>query len=146
MSKEFDWSKVPPLSAATADPAAGADVATITVPAGKIWLFLGCYCTVTNDANAGNRLPNLKIGDGTGTVKSFMSPTAITQSLSNVAISFAPGAEHAAAIANNGMVVTGIDAEGIEIMAAGTIDMDYYNIKAGDDISAMRYIYKERDA
>ena len=63
---DFNWEIFPVKDGETADPAAGASPAAVTVTAGKRWLFLGATVYCDTSADAANRLATMNIKtDGT---------------------------------------------------------------------------------
>jgi len=140
------WDELPISYAATADPAAGANPAVMTVPAGKRWLWLAGSCSLTTDATVIDRYPLLVVKQlAAGNVEErYMSPTPITASLTVIS-TFAGGAA-AAAIVANGQCNVPIPAGGIEIKAGGTVQVTFLSIQAADNAGAVFYKYKEAEA
>ena len=138
------WDKLPVLTAVTADPAAGSDPAAVTVAAGKRIILLGCYVSMTADANAANRYIQLVVArDGTNIDTAFQTVPAHTANLTR-AHSFSPGSSPNTALrlVNVGSLPEG----GLEIPAGGTFQITVDGIQAGDDLTAVYYAYKEAPA
>lgn len=138
-----DWSRIKTITiAGTVNPAAGADPAAVTVPAGKRWLLLGMYFAMVTDANAANRYPYLTVRhDGTNATSYFGASTPQTASLTQN-WGFAPGAGQGGAI-GAGLVASVGFGEPIEIGPGGNFQIRFLNIQVGDDCTAVTYAYKE---
>lgn len=127
---------------ATADPAAGADPAAVTVTTGERWLLLSCACTMVTSADAANRYPYLVIThDGTNAIDRYMATTPTTASLTQT-ITFGGGAT-GGAIGDGLMYSIPIPVNGIEINSAGIFQVKFLNIQAADNCGVMRYAYKK---
>ena len=88
----FNWDQIPVETGATADPAAGAQLANIVVPAGKRWLFIGGYGSIVTDGTGANRYLYMTVKhDGTNTTVRFAHATAMTASLTWI-LSLSPAA------------------------------------------------------
>lgn len=131
-------------TSATANPAAGANPAAVTVAAGKRMLLTRVYTTLTTDANVANRYVALTITDGSATVGIYRMVAAHTASVGPVSYTFAPGLEATTALAT--YMQQGIDQPGIELSAGWTFQVTALSIQAGDDFGVVQYSYKEADA
>lgn len=140
------WETVAISTTATANPAAGAQLATVTVPAGKRHLLLSGKTSVVTDANVANRYFILVIKrDGTNTDAIYAQGSAITASLTR-SVSFSNGLPGTyISEATSGMII-GTPDRGIEIPAGGNWQLFCVSIQAADDIAALQYAYKEVDA
>lgn len=142
----FNWDILGLKQSTTANPAAGADPAAVTVPSGKRYLVLSAINTVTTDANVANRYPYLHIkNDGSASTAMYMAATPITASIAGQIVSFGGGAA-GGAIGAGQVIAIPIPSGGVEVPAAGTIRVQYLNIQATDDAAAMTLIYKEAPA
>lgn len=139
------WEALPMSVGSTADPAAGAQLANITVPAGKRWLVLGLSYQITTDANVADRQPTLVFrADGTNTTSAVGTPV-ITASLTAVRVSFGLGGAYGGTAASNGIVFAGMG-PGVELPASGNMQAYIYNIQATDNATIAYYVYKEAPA
>lgn len=141
--EELDWTPFPKQGSSTANPAAGANPAVVTVPAGKVHLLLKVFIALTTDATATSRAITLAITDGTNTKAWYRILPPQTASLTNYH-TFGPGL-----VANTTLQtqnVAPIDVPGIELPAGWTWQVIISNIQGGDDCDAVQYEYKERAA
>ena len=142
-----DWGQAPLIQGATADPAAGAEIATITVPVGKKWKLYSIHATLVSDATVANRYPYINIApDGTNILLIARSSVAQTASLT-IPWMWAPnnafGTTTPAAISGYGMNIgLGIQ-DGLELPAGAIITFLTTGIVAGDNWGVCRYRYKE---
>lgn len=137
---------VPPKLASTANPAAGAAPATVTVPAGKRWLLISVINSIVCSGDAANRTARLVIShDGTTTSMVFIHGTVSTATqTSNYLFAQGPFDSQGLTGANYGFQ-KGIG-EAIELAAGATIALSYLNMQAADDCGVMTYVYKELPA
>lgn len=129
----------------TANPAAGAQLASITVPSNKAWRLLGLSYQVTTDANVANRVPALTFRpDGTNTTLGSAPNVPVTASITSLRVVFSVGGANGGTVATNGLLSAGIPDI---VMPEGGIYVAYfYNIQAADDLTAATYTYQEFDA
>lgn len=140
---DVDWDKITVTTAATADPAAGADLADITVPANKVWKYIGGYCSLVNDANVANRYMTVSFRpDGTNPTGVLMNTGAMVAS----GTYYITEAALAANLSVGGREIIALGGNGIILPAGAKIVHAVLNLQAGDDISAFRYRYKEAPA
>ena len=139
MSKEFvNWDQITIKSGATADPAAGAQLASITVPAGKRWKFVSLEATLVTDATVATRYFLVTYYmDGTNITYQTLAGVNITASLTRVQ-SYVTGSFVTTAGTEYGQHLPDI-----ELPAGATITMVAIALVAGDNISAATYYYKE---
>jgi len=137
------WDDVPLSTANGANPAAGADPAAITVPAGKRWLLLGVRDQMVTDANVADRFPTLTVTNGATAFFATVDSNAQTAGLTHQHY-FALGA--GAAVLSGTTHIINIPIGGIELGPGYVFQVTYANIQAGDDATAITYVYKERDA
>jgi len=139
------WDSVPMTTDATADPGAGAQPAGITVPIGRKWLFYGARFQVVTDANVANRYPYIRFrGDGANDDSAAMDTTAVTASIT-ANVSFMPFATSAAGgVTPNIFHVVGIGPR--ELGPGSVVLVQVLNLQATDDISLVRFYYKEAPA
>lgn len=133
---------------ATADPAAAAAPATVTVPTGKRWLLLGIWYTGVMDANAANRRLTVTIQtDSTNADFLAINPANLTAS-QTVYVSFRPGAgdTYYTVGSNHYQQCSLGNSKGIELPAGADIVSAILSVQVGDDLGPMRYIYKEAPA
>lgn len=134
-----DWDSITVATVSTADPAAGANIAPIIVPAGEEWRLECIQCTITADATVANRIPYLYIEyDGvlltyetlggktvpasTTTAQSFLAESGVTTVGTQYAMHFP-----------------------LKDWPAGARFRIYYSgLVAGDNITAAKYFYKAR--
>lgn len=133
-----DWKSVPVTVAATANPAAGSNPATVTVPAGKRWLLMSIYNQLVTSADVANRRALLTVTDGTNTINRPRAGADQTAS-NTIDYSFAPQLYTTTTLAVNMMV----GMQEFDLTAGSTIALSYINIQAADDAGAMVYAYKE---
>lgn len=138
---DFNWDALPVLEDSTANPAAGSDLADITVPTGKRWLYLGGYCSLVNDANVANRYMTVtvKVG-GTNTHATFINNTAMTANGTYYITEATIGNN----VSTGGREVIGIGP--CELPAGSKISHALLNKQAGDDLTAFNFRYKEAPA
>jgi hypothetical protein len=137
------WDSYSVLTGVTADPAAGAAVPTITVPAGKRWVFLGARVQLVDDATVANRYMYISIAhDGTNTDQRVQSPSAMVASYTSD-WNFTP--TNLASISNGADSQLGFGA-GIELAAGATVIISAVGLVAGDNFGVCRYYYKEAPA
>jgi len=135
---KFNWDAIPVKTGATADPAPGAQLAAITVPAGRRWLFCEISVTLTCDATVANRWVNLGIKTN-GTHYGFYSPAGLTVTASqSKQQSFVAGSFIVTAGTQYGMHFPLT-----ELPAGAVIELTVNALQAGDDMGAARYFYKE---
>ena len=143
---EIDWDRILPKTLSTANPAAGADPAVITVPAKTVYRVMGVFNTITTDGNAADRYPYLlELQDGTNTSGRYAAATPITASLTGVMTSFNGGGA-GGAVGDAQVQSVPIPPRGIELPPAGKLQLKYLNIQAGDDATAAVITYKEAPA
>lgn len=138
--RSFNWDMFKTRGAVTADPAAGADPATITVPANKVWKIKTITGTLVADANVATRIVMVTITDGTNTV--YEVNLTGTQTASQTVIhnwgELAPatttGSYRLGTLPN------------LRLEAGWTISITTTNIQVGDDWTALGYSYQEADA
>ena len=137
------WDLMPVISGATADPAAGASPAAVTVPAGKRWLLIGGACVYDVSADAATRLPAVVIkSDGTNTTGQYVAGAVVANEDST--ISFGAGVA-SADLSSAGTVSITIPV-GLEIAAGGTFQLVIAAIHANDNAGPLYYYYKEAPA
>ena len=136
-----DWNMCHPVTALTANPAAGAQIADVVVPAGERWLFLGCEFSCVNAAAAATRTPQLLIlPDGTNEALRYQDATGAIIS-ETFKCSFSPGAQSSTAGATpNKSNVVGIGI-GIVLDVGAIIRVNLLNIQGADDMTALAYYY-----
>ena len=141
----MDWGQrkdpfpqAPVISAATADPAAGADAAAVTVPAGRKWLLLTTYYIVVTDANVANRYWRLTVDDGTNDTFVYLAPTAITASITR---NISTG--HLVDDYSGALQYWKISLPTFELPATWNFQIELVSIQATDNIAAVRYTYKD---
>ena len=143
-ARAWSWGELPVSAGVTADPAAGAQIADITVPTGKRWLFLGAYCTIVCDANAANRVPHCDVlTDGTN-VDRVHYGTGTTTASNTGKWMFTMG--NSVTISSGYHMVIGLPVGGIEVPAGAIIRIVADSIQVGDNLSVLRYAYKEASA
>jgi len=143
-STEFSWDALPVKVGVTADPAAGANPAAVTVTATKKWLLTSVYiASMVTDANVASRVASLVITDGTNTQAQFMYNSNQAASLTRQ-YNWAMGIG-AAYLANTVINIT-LPGGGLELPAGWTFQVTFINIQAADDCGVVRYSYKEASA
>lgn len=139
--RAFNWDSIKTQSTTGANPAAGADPATLTVPAGKKRLYVGFSATLVTAAFAGNRFPRLEIKvDGTNISGIYTANVAHTISVT-ATYTWCPGVPNSTTL--GGYMMSGIAVPGIEVPAGGTVAIVTSAINGADDWSALTYSYKE---
>ena len=141
-AESVNWGRLQVDNDATADPAAGSDPATVTVPTGKKWRLLSVYGSMTTDANVIDRYIRLKITNGANIVSIFGNGEAHQASLQRP-FTFAPGLPNALVATTTIGHLCAIPEGGIELPGGYTFQVQFDNIQAGDDCTAVRYQYKE---
>lgn len=132
-----DWDAVGMIRATTADPAAGAQLAVVTVPAGKRMKIYSAEATVVCDATVANRYFTLYVRMN-GTDNTYITNAGLTITASQTKIqSFKSGSLITTAGTQYGMHFPEM-----ELPAGATLFMFLSNIQAADDIGAMTYTYK----
>ena len=141
----FDsWDGIPLVVGVTANPAAGASPATVTVPSGKRWLYLGGVVSLVADATVASRyVYNVVYPNGTTQYLKGRS-AAVTASQTRVC-HFVPGVTNSSVIGNDEMVAIGGFLP-TELPAGATITVESVNLQVGDDYGAFTYFYKEAPA
>ena len=135
------WGQVAPKTGATANPAAGSNPATLTVPAGKRWKLCAIYNRNVTSADVANRVFTLTITDGTNTV--FVATQANQTASLNYGYAGSIGLPYLAVTTNgNGQIAL----PDIELGAGYTVAVSYTNLQAADDATALIYAYKELPA
>lgn len=138
--EKFTYDGVKPSVTSTADPAAGADPAAVTVPTGKVWRVLAMRCQTVTSADVANRYPVFYITcDGTIEVYRAGTTTAITASLTT---DIACGQEYVGRIGNR--LTVGF--RPLELPAGATINFALAGIQAADNSTALTVMYQEVDA
>ena len=141
-SSEFNWDKLRVSLAYTANPAAGAQPAAITVPASQVFQFRGGGYLVTTDANIVNRYPFCGTkDDGTNYHMRAISLLPITASLTAAEAWFVPGAASGGPVGSGLSQTIGIAP--LEVDAAGVIQFGLASIQVGDDIGVVYYKVKK---
>lgn len=142
--KEFNWDAIPVKLATGANPAAGANHAVITVPAGVRWQFLGWSSQLVTDATVANRYIGLYIRtSGALNRVVAVSGNAHTASLTIpwiFAIGMNVGTSSTLSAAGT---TSGLGSVPIELNAGDTIQQTTGGLVAGDDWTAATYFYKE---
>jgi len=134
------WDSVPVTAAATADPAAGANPAAVTVPAGKKWKLFTARCQLVADATVVNRNALVTVTDGTTTVAAFRAAFNQTAS-TTVEYTFCD------AYPTTTLLATAVVSYSpLELPAGYTFQVTFLNLQAGDNATAASYTYKEVDA
>ncbi len=136
------WDDIPVTVAVTADPAAGANLAAITVPAKKRWLFLGSMHSVVTDATVVTRQPFVRFArNGTNTDQEIVSPNGITASLTAY-VTFGDAASATATV--TARYITS-ELAPVDCPAGTTISHLMGGLVAGDNIGVCYYAYKQVD-
>ena len=135
----FDWDAIAIKAGTTADPAAGAQLATITVPANRRWQFWGIELVLVADAGGADRsfVGQLLIAGGSYTTYQTNAGVAIAATQTKLQ-SFIAGSLLTTAGTQYGMHIPLI-----ELPAGAKITIYCSNLAAGDNISAATYWYKE---
>ena len=143
----FNWDSIP-VKETTVAPAVGADF-TLTVPAGKKWLFYGWRGVLVTDANVANRTVLVDIApDGTAQIANavFAQAQAATQTHIYYFIPSTSPTELYIGAYGRHWVGCGLG-QPIELPAGATIIVTINNKQAGDDwgngASVVSYFYKE---
>jgi len=138
-----DWGAIPVSTGATADPAAGANPATITVPAGKRWQFIAWRAILVNDATVANRYLTATVTpDGTNYTRRFFSVQAQPASTTHIYV-LHPGTPGEVYDAGNTWHTIGMGLSLLELSAGATITFATTGIVAGDNWGIAYYEYKE---
>jgi len=139
--KDMSWEKVPVSNAATADPAAAANPAEVTVPTGKTWLILHMSVTAVTDANAANRYATVAVkDDGTNISRTYVDPAPHVAS-TTASHEFIPGGSAQTTL--RGVNVGSLPAMGLELPAGAKFQLVFTSIQAADDLGPLYYAYKE---
>lgn len=135
-----NWDEVTASVGSTADPAAGAQPATITVPAKRKWKVLSFTEVMVTDANVADRYAFVQHGNLAGAVlQVFYAVVPVTASLTQ-RVSFGrayPGG----VVVNNGGRTEAMPE--FEVGATDNIRLNWLNIQAGDNGAVVYYQYKE---
>jgi hypothetical protein len=138
------WDQIKVSTGVTVDPAVNTAI-SLTVPAGKRWLFLGGEAFFTSDATAHTHTARITFArDGTNIDLTFGSTVTQAQSLV-YGYDFSPGGPQSTAT-SAAMVVVGIQHHGVECPAGTVISVAANGSAGNDDWSTMRYAYKEAPA
>jgi len=135
------WDSLPMKVGLTADPAAGAQIADIVVPAGKRWRVFEIQATLVASAAVANRYYTLQMYlDGVNASFVGLNGLVITASQTRVQ----------SWMANSGLQTAGteygLSYPDIEIPAGGLIRLVISALDGGDNSSAATYYYKEAPA
>lgn len=143
--EEFSWDGIRAREGLTEDPAAGAQLAVITVPANKKWLFMNAHSTIICSAAVATRACYIIMRATNGGLRTFTmyGNNSITATLVR-GTSFCPGTGVSAVI--DIYETVGIGQNGLEVPANGTIQVGYNLLQAADNIAVMSYLYKEAPA
>jgi len=140
-ARAFNWDSIPVKTGSTADPAAGAQLAAITVAAGKRMILYSMEATIVADATVATRIffAYIRI-NGADTTYASLGGLNITASQTKLQSFMA-----------NSLVITagtqyGMHIPLMELPAGATILMYAVALQAGDNIGAMTYTYKEAPA
>jgi len=137
----FSWDSIKVSMGVTADPAAGAQIADIVVPAGMRRLYYQFQATIVCDATVANRIPVLR---------TLVNGTAIDFVSSDGATVVGSGTGFQSFIGNSLFNVAGRQyGQYIPLMEvpAGAIHRFFYvGLVAGDNIGVCTYFYKEAPA
>jgi hypothetical protein len=134
---KFNWDAIPVKTGVTADPAAGAQIASVTVPAGKRYLLISMQATCVADATVQTRTPNTSIYmDGTVIAFTSANGLGVTASQTKVQSFMANGI-------NVSTTQYGLYIPLLELPAGAKFEISYYLLQAGDNLTAMTYFYKE---
>lgn len=132
------WDSYPVLTGATADPAAGAQLAAVTVPASKRWRVTAMQCTLVAAAVVITRTPQLHIRMTGAAPDTFLATGHGVTTGETVEQSFCAGSLVTAADS-----AAGVHFPVMELGAGAVFLIDYFNLQGADNISAMTYFYKE---
>lgn len=137
----IDWDLIEPQTATSADPAAGAQMAVVTVPSGVRWRIESVKATLVCDANVADRTICVEITDGT-TVKEIITFPAYGAANGTYVVTFAR-------MGNDNGVIKGYVSSrlpDLDLPAGWTIRMWVSGLQAGDNLTATEYTYKEGPA
>lgn len=137
-----DWTGVPLSFGATADPAAGANPATITVPAGKRWLLVQAYVLVVCSGDVANRTLLMRVTDSTNTYRLYRVIPFLTAGTTS-AHTFGPGLSPNTTLGTYNQAT--LDVPGVEIPAGHVVGVEIIGIQAADNAGPVYYAYKEVD-
>jgi hypothetical protein len=145
-ARAFNWDSIPVKTGATADPAAGANPADVTVPAGKRYLLLAARNQIVCDATVITRYPTLLVlPDGTNEIRRYVGTGSTASQTSNNLFEHGDhGSSGSTGVGD--CYVKGFSVPGIEIAAGGIFKLNYTNLQAADNAGVMRYEYKEAPA
>lgn len=141
----FSWDSRPVLTGVTADPAAGAQIPDIVVPAGKRWRIQSVFFQVVNAAAAANRFSTVYMLSDAANIYAF--PAAPAAAIISETVYYSYGKGCTMYNTTTGTVTTntsGVD--GFVLEAGGIMRLFYININAGDNLTVARYTYKEASA
>ena len=140
---QFDWDSIPLVTKLSADPAAGAQIANLVVPAGKRWLWYGGRFALVTDGTVINRTAQWYCQpDGTTTL--MYVPHSTQAATSTHTYGFTPnrstteyliGTEH--------YLGWGYGAPAVDLSAGAIILVSVGSLQGGDNLSAMTYYIKE---
>ena len=138
---DVDWDKIPVSEGTLAQPALGAQYATVTVPAGKRWRFLSMY-TPVDTSGAGDWYPSYTIDSGTnGHILWYdIATVAAAASTSTVGI----GGYLHRAISGGTKLILPIPSRGVVMEASYRIV--FGGVSADDRWAAGYYHYQEAPA
>ena len=142
-ARAFNWDSISPRVGSTANPAAGVDAATITVPAVVRWKVYSISQNMVTAVAAANRYPYVQLRTASGAVKAqYWASKAVTASLT-IQATFSdspPG----------GIVLTGAgiteSMPSFEALAGDLINFYWLNLQGADDGGIVYYVYKEAPA
>jgi hypothetical protein len=134
----FNWDSIPVKTGVTADPAAGAQLAAVTVPASKRWRVTAMQCTLVAAAVVITRTPQLHIRMTGAAPDTFLATGHGVTTGETVEQSFCAGSLVTAADS-----AAGVHFPVMELGAGAVFLIDYFNLQGADNISAMTYFYKE---
>jgi len=120
------------------DPAAGAELAE-TVPTGARWRFISLRVSLTTDANAANRVPQLIFDDGTNVFAGAAGNFNQTAGATFVYHFVAAGVSHA----QSSVSVQVATPANLLIPAGGRIRSSTGGIQVGDNFTAPQYLVEE---
>jgi hypothetical protein len=137
--RTFDsWDAIPVSIGVTADPAAGAQITAVAVPAGKRWLLLGFQNEIVASADVANRNANVYISmDGANNFYISNALLTVTASQTKL-ISACTNSLITAATTQYGMHIPAI-----ELPAGATFRFYWNTLQAADNLGVMTYFYKE---
>jgi len=141
--KSFNWDLLPMMVTATANPAAGADAATIVVPAGKRWVVLSFSQSMVTAVAVANRYPYVQHRTAGGAILGqYMAATPQTASLT---VGWSFGNNPAGGIvANNAFKCESMPE--FECAAGDLLNFYWLNLQAADDGGIVYCVYKEVSA